>query len=368
MLRAEPALGIPTNETSRLTGIFFADDSTLLSNSLESADYQVDTIVGAFCAVSGASLNLAKCVTLPLNNNETPENRPSAPNITLARPGQPIKYLGIYIGHKLDPGYQVQLLHDKYLASYVTWACRARTVQGRRVLASSLILSQIWHITALRPIPDTVVTQWQRALANYILGSKTVTDPKARHLLHQMWHHEKVLGPGIPHIASSIRVQRLKLLQRLIRHYDKQDSPHWAQLVMEQFSQCLSGLYCKSHPFDFLSYHPALTSKWLALDELHPLWIDAWSQWAKTPMEHRVQTTLSFTTLLNMPIWLTNHNLFLDDKSQNAGNMTATPMLRRWCLQGAKNGIRSLADILTTGHTGFWPIFDQFRSSMSANN
>ncbi|KAG9399682.1 hypothetical protein AC1031_011494 [Aphanomyces cochlioides] len=48
--------------------------------------------------------------------------------------------------------------------------------------------------------------------------------------------------------------------------------------------------------------------------------------------------------------------------------MAATPMLRRWCLQGAKNGIRSLADILTTGHTGFWPTFDQFRSSITANN
>lgn len=368
MLRAEPELGIPIDDTTRLTSVFFADDSTLLSNSLESADYQVDSIVGAFCAASGASLNLEKCITLPLNNNETPENHPSAPNVTVARTGRPIKYLGIYVGHKLPSGYQAQILHDKYLASYVTWACRARTVVGRRTLASSLMLSQIWHITAVRPITDEMVKQWQRALTNYSLGSKAVTDTTSRHLLHQMWHHDKVLGPGIPHIASSIRLQRLKLLQRLMRLHGTAESPLWANLVLNQFSQCLTGLYRSSHPFDFLSYYPNTTSKWILLGELHPLWSDVWTQWAKTPMENRTQTSPSFDTLLNMPIWLTNHKPFLDDKSQNAGNMATTPILRRWCLQGARNGIRSLADVLQTGHIGFWPTFDQFRASMSANN
>ncbi|CAK4691373.1 unnamed protein product [Aphanomyces euteiches] len=185
MLRAAPDLGIPMGEGDPLTSIFFADDSTILSNSLESAEYQVDYIVRTFCEASGAALNLSKCTTLALNNREVPAGRRSAPSITLAGSGIPIKYLGIYVGHNLEPSYQIQMIHDKYLSAYTKWTCRARTIQGRRVLASTLILSLIWHVTAVKVVTDELLQKWQRVLTNYILGLKTIDDPKARPLLHK---------------------------------------------------------------------------------------------------------------------------------------------------------------------------------------
>ncbi|KAF0682513.1 Aste57867_25369 [Aphanomyces stellatus] len=77
MLRATPELGIPMDDGSSLTAVFFADDSTVLSNSLESADHQVTAIVGTFCVASGAALNMSKYTTLALNNRGGPVLRAS---------------------------------------------------------------------------------------------------------------------------------------------------------------------------------------------------------------------------------------------------------------------------------------------------
>ncbi|KAF0738298.1 hypothetical protein Ae201684_005856 [Aphanomyces euteiches] len=198
MLRACPEAGIQIDDDTRLTGVYFADDSTLLSGSLESAEYQVDEIVGKFCAVSGAALNRTKCITLALNNNEEPIGRASTPSITLAASGQPIRFLGAYVGHRLPPNYHAQQINDKYLAAFAQWHSRARTIQGRRTLASSLILGLVWHVTAVTPIPAAMIETWQRILNNYIAGGKTAVDPKYRLPINSSWMCDKVLGLGIP--------------------------------------------------------------------------------------------------------------------------------------------------------------------------
>ena len=368
LLRAEPHLGIPMPDGSQLTSVFFADDSTILSNSLESADHQVDSIVGTFCAASGAALNISKCSTLVLNSNEDAVGRPSAPNLNVAPTKTPIKYLGVYLGHNLDRNHQTQLLHDKYLNAFTRWACRARTVRGRRTLATTMILSLVWYITAVRPIPDETIVKWQRALSNFILGSKSINDPNYRPLIHKSWHHHKSLGLGIPHIASTIRAQRLRALQTLITHANSQDKPAWIPLVLGQFARCLSALHRASHPFDFLWCTPAEQSHWLNLNEVHPFWLDVWSSWHRVPVQHKLAHPLDFQTILDLPMWLTSHPAFIDNNGRTAAHKASTAILRRWCIQGAANGIHCLRDVLKTGVGGFWPTFDQFRAAMSSNN
>ncbi|KAH9110734.1 hypothetical protein AeMF1_014571 [Aphanomyces euteiches] len=125
-LRVAPDLGIPVGEGDPLTSIFFADDSTILSNSLESAEYQVDYIVRTFCETSGAPLNLH-------NNREVPAGRHSTPSITLASSRIPIKYLGIFVGH------QIQLIHGKYLSAYTKWTYQSKDVESSPRLSFSHI-------------------------------------------------------------------------------------------------------------------------------------------------------------------------------------------------------------------------------------
>ena len=64
MLRTRPDLGIPLDDGSVLAGVFFADDSTLLSGTPAMAEIQAENNVCRFCAESGEAPNRDKCVTL----------------------------------------------------------------------------------------------------------------------------------------------------------------------------------------------------------------------------------------------------------------------------------------------------------------
>jgi len=370
MLRAHPAVGIPVVGGDALTGVFFADDSTLLSNSLESAEFQKDVLVGKFCAASGAALNHSKCVTLALNDRAEPVGRPSAPSIQLAPSGQPIRFLGAYVGHRLAPQYQAQTIHDKFLAAFSHWQCRARTIHGRLVLATSMILGLIWHVTAVTPIPDQFLVVWQRALNAFVVGNKADVTTRYQPSLAKEWLHVRVIGLGIPHIASTVRGQRLKLLQRVMRESCSAAPPAWAVLVVEQFGHCMQTVFRSSHPFDFLWYKPQKASAWLALEELHPMWLDVWTAWSRVSNCAKLPLRPTLGVVLSMPLWLTTYHDFLADGTTTAASLVSRcSEARQWCQTGASSGLRCLRDILMAARpTGVWPTFDQFNALMQSGS
>jgi hypothetical protein len=373
MLRACPDAGIALDDGTVLTGAFFADDSTILSGSFESAEYQVDVIVGQFCAASGAALNKDKCVTLALNAKEDPGERADRrgfPSLTIAEPGQPIRFLGTYVGQGLAADYNVQLLNDRFLASFAHWGCRARTIQGRRVLATSVILSTLWYVTAVTVVPERYTKVWQRTLNNYVVGAKTDSDVKYRPPINSMWLHDKRLGLGIPHIASKLRGQRLRSLQRLMTASTADDVPAWAKLVLGQFKRCMQTAWRESHRFDFLCYQPHALSAWLLLDTLHPLWRDVWSEWSKVSWRDRMPRPPDLATTLSMPVWLTTHPEFVRPSGVMAASVAAKSVpARQVCQHGLSNGLRSLRDFLHNAgprFRGYWPDFDRFQQAMSS--
>jgi len=373
MLRACPEAGIQLDDGTVLTGAFFADDSTLLSGSLESAEYQSDVIVGRFCEASGAVLNRSKCITLALNANELPEDRADrrgAPSIQVAAPTTPIRFLGIYVGQRLEPDYQVQLINDRYLSAFAHWGCRARTIQGRRVLATSVILATLWYVTAVTVIPVVYIKVWQRMLNNYVVGAKTSVDDKYQPPINSMWLHDRHLGLGIPHISSTIRGQRLRLLQRLMTSATDDEPPMWAPLVLDQFALCMQTAWRASHPFDFLSYSPQVASAWLTLEALHPLWLDVWRAWSHVPMMDRMPLPPDLATTLSMPVWLTTYHEFVQPSNMTVSSLVSrSPPARRWCQHGVGNGLRCLRDFLHTTSrqlTGFWPDFATFQQVMTS--
>ena len=117
MLRQRPDLGIPIPQGDNLTSIFFADDSTLLSSTLRAAAEQLE-IVETFCGVSGARLNPAKCKTLVLNDHFDPDEAEGDGILNILPTGQPIKYLGILLGHQLPPDLQITSLNEQFLARF----------------------------------------------------------------------------------------------------------------------------------------------------------------------------------------------------------------------------------------------------------
>ncbi|OQR81764.1 hypothetical protein ACHHYP_16428, partial [Achlya hypogyna] len=365
MLRGMPHLGIPLPNDDTSTSIFFADDSTLLSNSLTAAVEQLD-IVDEFCSVSGARLNHAKCTTLALNDHLDPADIMADGLLNILPSGQPAKYLGLLFGHRLAADYQVQRLNDKFLAAFQLWGSRARTLQGRKLIATTMLLSLLWHVTAAVHVPRPLVATWQRMVNKYILGRKTSLSDQHRPLIHRTWQFDKILGLGLPHVASKIRSQRLLRLQQLMQP-DPPDAPApWKVLVRRQFSRTMDKLYRATHPFDFLLYYPNHSSKWLFLWELHPLWQDIWRQWALTPMDQRIAVPPSLDVTMNLPMWLTTYDVLLAEPAGHASNVAKNPTIRRWCRHGANNGVRCLKDMLT--RQGTWPTKTAFIARMSVDN
>ncbi|RHY37861.1 hypothetical protein DYB38_006892 [Aphanomyces astaci] len=365
MLRAQPQHGIELPSGDIMTSIFFADDSTLLSNSLPAAVAQME-IVDEFCSVSGARLNQRKCMTLVLNDHLDPADIEADELLNILPSGQPAKYLGVLFGHRLPVDFQVQILRDKFLAAFPMWGGRARTLQGRKLLVSTMLLSMLWHVTTAVPIPQHIVDEIQSMTNKFIVGRKTLRTDKFRALLDRPLQHDKAMGLGIPHIASIIRQQRLARLQQLMANPSGDGTPSWRPLVHRQFARVMGQLYRDSYPFDFLFYFPNMSSKWIALRELHPLWRDVWKQWSAIPMSKRVETPPTFDMVMNMPLWLTSYEPMHYGRLKYSACLASAPNIRRWCLQGASNGLRSLKDFLNTD--GSWPTQAMFISRMSQGN
>ena len=365
MLRGSPHLGIPLPNGDILTSIFFADDSTLLSNSLQAAVEQL-TIVEEFCSVSGARLNNAKCMTLVLNDHLDLDDIEADGLLNIVPTGQPTKYLGFLFGHRLPKDFQVQQLSDKFLAAFQLWGSRARTIQGRKLIVSTMLLPMLWHVTAAVTVPKSTINVWQQMVKKFILGRKTHITDKHRPAICQTWQYDRKLGLGIPHVASKIRTQRLLRLQHLMLPDAPDQLTPWKVLVQRQFARTVSKLHRDDHPFDFLLYYPNRSSKWLQLWELHPLWADIWRQWSSTPMSQRIGSPPSLENILNQPIWLNSYEAMQVGRARYAFNIARNPDIRRWCRNGAQNGLRSLKDFLT--RQGTWPTSAVFVTRMSTNN
>lgn len=365
MLRGSPDYGIPLPNGDSLTSIYFADDTTLLSSSLQAAVEQM-TIVDDFCSVSGARLNVSKCMTLALNNNLDIDDIDDGGLLNVMPSEKPVKYLGILFGHRLPRDFQVQQLNDKFLAAFQTWGSRARTLQGRKLIVSTMLLSLLWHATAAVYVPPTMVATWQRMVNKYILGRKTQLTDHHRPTICRKWQFDRKLGLGIPHVASKLRTQRLLRLQLLMQPDSPDAFAPWKMLVKRQFSRVMNKLHRETHPFDFLMYFPNHSSKWLFLWELHPLWHDIWHQWAATPMTERIASPPSIEMLLNLPVWLTSYPALQAGHAGATSNVVKTAVCRRWCRNASQQGFHCLKDFLT--RQGTWPTKAAFFDRLSSNN
>ncbi|KAF0726283.1 hypothetical protein Ae201684_015398 [Aphanomyces euteiches] len=150
------------NPPRALASLLFADDCTLLSPSKRAIDDQLE-LVQLYCDASGARLNL-----------------------------------GIVFGHRLPASYQIQAISNKFFAAFPVWRFQARTLQGRKLITQTKILSTLWHYTAVLPVSTETVKSWQAMVTKFILSSKTLQSDKHMASVNPGLQFDKVSGLGIP--------------------------------------------------------------------------------------------------------------------------------------------------------------------------
>ena len=167
LLRRHSEFGLQISSTPSLTatGVYFADDTTLISGSVDGLTRQLE-LVQVYCDGSGAKVNQSKCVVLSLDQNGV---LPVVPGFSVLQDGESVKYLGVLFARHNTNREMLDMLNARLHKAIVLWHRRARTLEGRKLLASSVMLSTLWHVAVHLNVDNEDIRRWQSVINKFIL-------------------------------------------------------------------------------------------------------------------------------------------------------------------------------------------------------
>ncbi|GAB9476050.1 putative Pollike protein [Globisporangium polare] len=360
-IRANATAGLHLPGLPTATGMYFADDATLLSDSLSGATQQLE-LVQLYCTSSGARLNIGKTTILPLNRNQT---RHADSDVRVLGPDERVRYLGLPVGQRVFHNDRLSTINTKFYSQFSIWKWRAKTLQGRIIVAQALMASQLWYCSAVTCIPPKLVTDWQRALNNYIVRAQTeqTKDPL---MIASDWLYAT---PGrttlrLPNVDRFIKRQHLNLLQQLVcaRTYHS-ECFGWYSIPLSQL-MALQSPNETSKTVDFL---------WMALsrkrltdhpDNLNSWWIEVmmtWKAWTKTLNLETLPAPERQRVYLTAPPWDNRYQLWQYRTNSATRSLwrTSAPLVRHSL---ATKGFSTLQDFLTPDLQ--WPTLDVFAATV----
>jgi len=232
--------------------------------------------------------------------------------LSVLQDGSSVKYLGIPFARHDMTTQVIDSLENALQTSAAIWLRRARTVQGRRLLASSVILSRLWHVSVHVNIDLSRVRKWQTCINKFILRGASFESSRGLHLIPNAYLYaaRSEYGLQFPQIESSLRQQRLLLLQHFTRHvqaHPVSSSTSFDWTSVAQVLLCASmRLYRCTTATDFLWVNPTLSKAVLKLHYLPAWWQQTWRQWCRQrwPLVNPAYPT----HLFHAPIWLNSDN------------------------------------------------------------
>ena len=371
LLRQESSLGLEVRASPSITatGVYFADDSTLISRNVPSLHKQLD-IVQVYCEGSGAKLNQSKCVVLALNKTAP---LPVVPGFSVLQDGESVKFLGVAFGRHDTTAQVIEALDEKIYKNIVMWHRRARTLEGRKLLANSVILSCLWHVALHFNIDQDHIRRWQTTINQFILrGYRSDRTSKSKlQLIPSRYLYQDRVDSGLqfPQIQAVLRQQRLSMLQQFV-HQVQQPVQHpsrarfqWSSVAEILFRDAL-GPYHETRVTDLLWIDPVFTKSELRLEWLPSWWHQTWRQWIRQrwPVQDE-----SWQRLVQSPLWLSNRPMLrvqttsrvdpTKSSSHCLGMCTKSHRpFRRWYARAGKH--TTIRDFVST--SGKWPSQEQF--------
>ena len=143
----------------------YADDKTAILKDIASAKVFFK-LLKQFSKCSGLNINIDKTEALWIGkdryNKETP--------LGISWPKQPIKLLGLYIGHNENDlevsNFQHKINKIKYIIN--TWSERDLTIYGRILIIKKIIISQFIYLGKLIIFPDGIIKEVEPLIYKFI--------------------------------------------------------------------------------------------------------------------------------------------------------------------------------------------------------
>ena len=144
----------------------FADDATIMVGDIDSID-NVLTVIEQFSSYAGPKLNMEKTKGIWLGPLKDLGLRRFC-GITWT--GNPVKCLGIYIGHKKEKCYHMNWVKrlTQIKNEIKMWKCRKLTLEGRIKLVKVIILSKLVFPATMTDMSDDLLSEIKTIIYNFI--------------------------------------------------------------------------------------------------------------------------------------------------------------------------------------------------------
>ena len=155
----------------------FADDTAVYMTTMHEMGI-VQSILDAFCLISGQKVNWGKCMALALGPAST-ERPPGGTPFEFLREGEPERYLGAQVGSKLDLAFMWQgdtqspgIIH-KAATRANAWAKHHLSLVGRVLVAKACISSvaSFHHMTM--GMPDDALKELHTVVWKFLWNSNS---------------------------------------------------------------------------------------------------------------------------------------------------------------------------------------------------
>ncbi len=236
---------LPENKEARINQ--YADDTCLFLHD----EISVQTALGIiheYSSVSGLHLNLDKTegLTVGFLRNQRLNVDPR-----IKWPTEPIRYLGIHIGYKLNECHKKNWTNklDSMQKLIDCWRTRKLSIFGKITIIKSLLLPKITHPATVLEIPDEVIKNLNKMLYRFLWGA---TDRIKR---LSVINQKKNMGIGMIDIESYFHSLHAAFFKRL---YGNETI---FTCIPSFYFKRLGGLtYCSNMQFDASNKPSILTS------------------------------------------------------------------------------------------------------------
>ncbi|KDQ63431.1 hypothetical protein JAAARDRAFT_120510, partial [Jaapia argillacea MUCL 33604] len=152
--------------TRRILIKLFADDATVYLNKQDRyADLQ--EILQKWCQASGAKFNIKKTEIIPIGSKTHrdrviatrklhPEDQPLEQGIKIAKDGDPVQLLGVWIGNHVNNATPWEPVLDKIATNLERWAKEHPTVFVKRLIVQMVVGGMTQYLTKVQGMPKNV--------------------------------------------------------------------------------------------------------------------------------------------------------------------------------------------------------------------
>ncbi|KAL3691172.1 hypothetical protein R1sor_004823 [Riccia sorocarpa] len=238
--------GLEAGDGRQILEALFADDTGLLLQANETNWTRTTAVVKQFEKISGAKLNVAKSLVIPIGFTEPPPWL-IATGCKLALSGEVYTYLGCPIGVSLTEEQTLQFLLDKltkrlnhlqFLLDKLTkrlnhWTHKFLTWEGRLILTRHVFLAMPNYVMMVMGLTDDGYKELTRICQGFVWGtSKEGNEKKALVAWDTFCRRKEEGGVGLTAFDTQAKALKMRFVSQLLEDKDS-DWVHLAKAIIQ---------------------------------------------------------------------------------------------------------------------------------------